>query len=147
MSSAVQGLVWYLQGYTCDREKAFWNTMALVFPHSFSYICKIYGKKNVSEKCSTLSLSSKFIQEIREDSFSQGSWIYARSSKMFSEQRHQLKSWVLALFGTSESMNRKVLKITWGLYYQKMLDLVIRLSLPIQLNPEMLWLSRGTNSI
>ena len=66
--------------------------MALVFPHSVGYIGMIHGKKNISEKCSELGLFNKLIREIKEDIFNQGGLIYARSSKAFDEQCHELKN-------------------------------------------------------
>ena len=92
MNSVVPGLASYLQGYASDCEKALRNYMVLAFPHSVGYICMIHGKKNISEKCSKLGLSSKWIQEIKEYIFKQGGLIYTRSNKAFNEQCRQLKN-------------------------------------------------------
>ena len=118
MSSAVPGLACYLQGYASDCEKALSNSMALAFPHSVGYICMIHGKKNI--------------------------WFMERKTYQKWHDLELLEKLSPGFVQYFEKHKQENIKDHMRVILSKMLDLAIRLSLPIQLNPQMLWLSGGT---
>ena len=92
INSSVPGLRSFLQGYATDSEQALRNVLAQEYPHTSAFICGIHGKKNISEYCSKLGLSSILTQTIKRDIFGDGGLVHVKTRAEFDERCTNLKA-------------------------------------------------------
>ena len=73
----------YLQGYASDCKAALRNVLAREFPYAIAFVCAVHGKKNISEKCRELGLSTALSSKICADIFGSGGLIYAKNREEY----------------------------------------------------------------
>ena len=83
LTSKVPGLQMYLQGYSSDSEVAIRQALAQSFPSSISFLCWIHSKRNITDKCNKLCLSSKLTSTINNDIFGSGGLVYSDTRKEY----------------------------------------------------------------